>query len=73
MSTTVGPSTAVITEPEAGPALLIVHLVDDSVVQLETRGWNCDVLIESIFRRGHFKASDGVYYSAGQIKKIVAK
>jgi hypothetical protein len=73
MSTTATTSAAVITEPEAGPQSLFITLLDDSIIELPCRNWNADFLVESIFRRGHFKAADGIYYSASQIKKIIAK
>jgi hypothetical protein len=72
-TTTTGPAAAILVEPEAGPEKLLFTLLDGSVVELELRGWNVDVAIESVFRRGHLRASDGVYYAASQIKKIVAK
>jgi hypothetical protein len=64
---------AAVSTPEAGPAKLLFTLISGEVVELELRGWNVDVAIESVFRRGHVKASDGVYYAASQIKTIIAK
>ncbi len=73
MNTTATMTAAVIATPEAGPAKLLFTLVNDEVVELETRGWNVDILLESTFRRGFFKATDGVFYAAHLVKSIVAK
>ncbi len=65
---TTATATAAVIPAEAGPAKLLLTLLDDSVVELETRGWDIDILLAGTYRAGYFKATNGRYISASQIK-----
>jgi hypothetical protein len=52
---------------------LQITLLSGEVIQLALRSWDPEVLCEAIFRRGYFKADDGKYFPAHQIKFVVVE
>jgi len=57
----------------AGPSRLLITLLDGTTVDLNLRGTEPQVVLSGIFVAGYFRADDGTYHAASQIKSAVPK
>lgn len=56
-----------------GPSVLAITLIDNTEIELSMRGVEVQVLLRGIFVANYFRADNGTYYAASQIKSAVAR
>ncbi len=57
----------------AGPSYLVITLIDNTIIELALKGTEPGVVVSGIFYSGYFRADDGVFYNASQIRSAVPR